>query len=276
MTQRMPNKITGANSRPASQFVSRGLRCRALVVGSHGRYHGGAAVAQFCRWTMNRFATILLLTVSVFLAGCSKPDVKFSDLSPATTATIAGDTVTIHLGSDLTASACWTRPKTRVEGQTVYVVGYCTLREQSREVVVRLPASISSQSVAVVWVDPEVMDDTIGVPYADIIVDVFADLGIPAQCALPSVAVAVLTPSPQPVTQLLPAPAPIPLELPALPTPAPALLSSTPVQSPAPAAARAQKPKKAKVANTTADQDTFAEPARAMPSGGTVFDDLFA
>jgi hypothetical protein len=44
-----PNKITGANSRPDSQFESRGLRRRALVVGSHGRYHGGAAVAQFCR-----------------------------------------------------------------------------------------------------------------------------------------------------------------------------------------------------------------------------------
>jgi hypothetical protein len=42
-----PNKVTGANSRPASQFESRGLRRRALVVESHGRYHGGAAVAQF-------------------------------------------------------------------------------------------------------------------------------------------------------------------------------------------------------------------------------------
>jgi hypothetical protein len=52
------------------------------------------------RWTtvrMKRFTTILLLTASVFLAGCSKPDVKYSDLSPATTATISGDTVTIHL-----------------------------------------------------------------------------------------------------------------------------------------------------------------------------------
>jgi hypothetical protein len=45
-----PNKITGANSHPASQFESRGLRRRALVVESHGRYHGGAAVAQFWRW----------------------------------------------------------------------------------------------------------------------------------------------------------------------------------------------------------------------------------
>jgi len=45
-----PNKVTGANSRPASQFESQGLRRRALVVERHRRYHGGAAVAQFCRW----------------------------------------------------------------------------------------------------------------------------------------------------------------------------------------------------------------------------------
>ena len=44
------NKVTGANSRPASQFDSRGLRRRALVVERRGRYYGGAAVAQFCRW----------------------------------------------------------------------------------------------------------------------------------------------------------------------------------------------------------------------------------
>ncbi len=102
---------------------------------------------------MKHFTIILLLSFSVFLTGCSKPDVKYSDLRPATTATVSGDTVTIHLGSDLTASACWTIPKARVDGQTVYVVGYRTLREQSREFVVRLPAS--SQSVTVVWVDPD-------------------------------------------------------------------------------------------------------------------------
>jgi hypothetical protein len=49
-----PNKITGANSCPALQFQSRGLSRCALVVGSHGRYHGGAAVAQFCRSTLKR------------------------------------------------------------------------------------------------------------------------------------------------------------------------------------------------------------------------------
>jgi len=104
---------------------------------------------------MNRFAAILLLFLSVFLAGCAKPDVKYSDFRPATTASAAGDTVTIRLGSDLTASACWTRPKARVDGQTVYIVGNRTMRKQSREFVVRLPVSVSSQPVVVVWVDPD-------------------------------------------------------------------------------------------------------------------------
>ena len=48
---RMPNKVTGANSRPASQFQSQGLRRCVLVADSRERYHGGASVAQFGRWT---------------------------------------------------------------------------------------------------------------------------------------------------------------------------------------------------------------------------------
>lgn len=104
---------------------------------------------------MNRFATILLLIFNVFLAGCAKPDVKYSDLRPAITASVSGGTVTIHLGSDITASACWTRPKAKVDGQTVYVVGYRTMREQNREFIVQLPVSVNAQSVTVVWLDPD-------------------------------------------------------------------------------------------------------------------------
>jgi hypothetical protein len=44
------NKSVEPNRRPASQFESRGLWRCAPVVESHGRYHGGAAVAQFCRY----------------------------------------------------------------------------------------------------------------------------------------------------------------------------------------------------------------------------------
>jgi hypothetical protein len=63
--------------------------------------------------------------------------------------------VTIHLGSNLTASASWTRPKVRVEGETIYIVGYLSFREQSREFVVRLPISGGSRSVKIVWIDPD-------------------------------------------------------------------------------------------------------------------------
>jgi len=41
-----PNKVTGANNRLASQFESRELRQRALIIRGHGRYQVGAAVAQ--------------------------------------------------------------------------------------------------------------------------------------------------------------------------------------------------------------------------------------
>ena len=104
---------------------------------------------------VNRIATVLLLALSVLLSGCAKPDVKYSDLRPATTATISGSTVTIHLGSDMLASACWTRPKAKVEGQTVYVVGYRTMQEQSREFTLQLPASANPPSFSIVWVDPD-------------------------------------------------------------------------------------------------------------------------
>ena len=100
-------------------------------------------------------AASFLFLLAVLFAGCAAPDVRYADLEPATTATVAGDTVTVHLGSDLKASACWTRPKARVEGRTVYLVGYRTMREQSRTFVVWLPASTSSQSVSVIWLDPD-------------------------------------------------------------------------------------------------------------------------
>ena len=104
---------------------------------------------------MKRIAASLALALSVFLAGCATPDVKYSDLQPPTCATVAGDTVTVHLGSDLLASACWTKPKARVEDRTVYVAGCRTMREQSRDFVVRLPASTNSGPVSVFWVNPD-------------------------------------------------------------------------------------------------------------------------
>lgn len=114
------------------------------------------APAWCCRLLpLNRITVCMLTALSLLLAGCAKPDVKYSDLQPPTTATVAGDTVTLHLGSDLTASACWTKPTAKVKDDTVYVVGYRTLREQSREFVVRLPGSTKAGPVSVFWVNPD-------------------------------------------------------------------------------------------------------------------------
>src|SRR5437660_10695640 len=104
---------------------------------------------------MNQFAFFFPLMLTVLLAGCATPNVKDSDLQPATTATVSGDTVTVHIGSDLMNSACYPRPKARVEGKTVYIGAHRTLGEQSREFVVRLTTSANSQPVSVVWVDPD-------------------------------------------------------------------------------------------------------------------------
>jgi hypothetical protein len=105
---------------------------------------------------MNKAAGLSILTMTVLLAGCTSPDVKYSELQPPTTATVAGDIVTVHLGSDLVASACWTKPKARIQGRTVYIVGYRTLRERGHDFVIRLPATpAGSEPVSVFWIDPD-------------------------------------------------------------------------------------------------------------------------
>jgi hypothetical protein len=103
-----------------------------------------------------KIAAILLLSWCALLSGCAQPNVKYEELRPATTATVSGSTVVIHLGSDLQNSACWTIPKVRVAGRTVvYVSGYRSMHEQSREFAIQLPPAEGSQQVKVVWVDPD-------------------------------------------------------------------------------------------------------------------------
>ncbi len=66
----MPNKFTGANSRPALRFERCGLRRRALVVESHRRHHAGAAgrsvlsLGVMRSTLMNHSATILPFSVT--------------------------------------------------------------------------------------------------------------------------------------------------------------------------------------------------------------------
>lgn len=104
---------------------------------------------------MTRFTAFLLPSLCVLLAACASPDVRYSDLDPGTTVSFSADAVTLHLGHDHTASACWTRPKARTDGQTVYVTGHRTLREQSRTLVVPLPSSSRNHAVSVVWINPD-------------------------------------------------------------------------------------------------------------------------
>jgi len=113
---------------------------------------------------MKQIAVAFLLMLTVLLVGCGTPNVKYSDLRPATIATVSGDTVTVQLGGDVMNSACYPRPKARVEGRTAYITAHRTMREQSREFVVRLPVSASSQPVSVVWVDPD--GNQVAVPIA--------------------------------------------------------------------------------------------------------------
>ena len=112
---------------------------------------------------MKRFATILILVASVFLTGCHKPEVKFTDMRPTPTATISTNSVTVHLGGAWLTSAYWVHPKSKIKEQTVYVYGYYTLKEMSHEYVIKLPSLVSTQTVSVVWLNPD--GSTVPIPF---------------------------------------------------------------------------------------------------------------
>jgi hypothetical protein len=104
---------------------------------------------------MSRFVTILAAIAGMSLSTCSTPNVKHSDLRPPATASVSADTLTVHVGGDLINSACFTKLTARFEGQTCFIVGYRALQEQTRDLTISLPLSVSSKSVAVVWIDPD-------------------------------------------------------------------------------------------------------------------------
>jgi|SRR3989442_8089045 len=107
---------------------------------------------------MKHSNAILIAMMSLLLAGCRSPEVAFKDMEPTPTASVSGSTLTVHIGVDtnIPSSVVWVRPKAKVDGQTVLVTGSLSfLREQNRQFVFRLPASVSSQSVGVVWVNPD-------------------------------------------------------------------------------------------------------------------------
>lgn len=100
---------------------------------------------------------ILILAFSVILTGCHKTGVKYTDMRTAPTATISKDVVTVALPSSFLGSNTWVQAKSRFEGQTLCVSGYRTTSEPEvdHEYVVKLPDSVSSQTVTVIWIDPD-------------------------------------------------------------------------------------------------------------------------
>jgi len=107
---------------------------------------------------MNRLHAVQFLIAGMFLLGCRGPAVAFRDMEPAPTASVAGNILTVHIGviTNIPVSEVWVHPKGKVEDHVVYVSGFQRLyREQSREFRIRLPASLRSQLVTVVWHDPD-------------------------------------------------------------------------------------------------------------------------
>ena len=107
---------------------------------------------------MNRVVAISFAVFGLALAGCGSPKVTFTDMAPVPTASLAGRLLTIRVGVDtnIPSSEVWVRIKARVKDNTVYLAGYPSYyREQSREYSVRLPASVESKPVAVVWLNPD-------------------------------------------------------------------------------------------------------------------------
>lgn len=95
------------------------------------------------------------LAICLAFASCTSSRLKYDVLSPATFATIARDTATIHLGSNLTASACWTHVKSRLDGNTLAIWGYPTLHQTSQSLVIKLPPAVNPRSVSIVWINPD-------------------------------------------------------------------------------------------------------------------------
>ena len=129
---------------------------------SNLRSHSPVGVAQL--WIvrptthMRHSITIPFLIVCSFLVGCRGPQVAFRDMDPKPTASVSGDTLTVHLGviTNIPVSEVWIGHKARIAGQTVSITGYQSFyHEQSREFAVRLPTSVSPQAVSVFWVDPD-------------------------------------------------------------------------------------------------------------------------
>ncbi|MDB6117760.1 MAG: hypothetical protein JWO08_1541 [Verrucomicrobiaceae bacterium] len=103
---------------------------------------------------MNTSRHLLILASILTLGACTIPQVKYSDMNPYAYATASGAGLTVHLGSEQSRKAGWVVTNTKVEGRVVYLRGYRSYAQESRDVQVALPAGVDARSVSVIWVNP--------------------------------------------------------------------------------------------------------------------------
>ena len=108
--------------------------------------------------SFSSIASLCCAALGLVLTGCCGPEVAFSDLDPKPTASLAGRSLTIRIGVDtnIPSSEVWVRVKARIKDGTVNLAGHAVyLREQPKSYTLHLPASLESQSVSVIWVNPD-------------------------------------------------------------------------------------------------------------------------
>ena len=101
---------------------------------------------------------ISVVAFGLALTGCRSPQVAFTDLDPRPAASIADRSLAVRIGVDtnIPSSEVWVRVKAQVKDGTVYLTGYPSYyRAQSRVYSVKVPASVNSEALAVVWVNPD-------------------------------------------------------------------------------------------------------------------------
>jgi hypothetical protein len=103
---------------------------------------------------MKKFIYVMIAGLLILLTGCEGSGVKYSDICPAPTAFVSGDSLIINVGILRNAKNSWARLEMKVEGEKVCIYGYRTSEKQVSDFTFKLPASVNPQTVPVVWVNP--------------------------------------------------------------------------------------------------------------------------
>ncbi len=100
------------------------------------------------------FIYIIIAGMLILLSGCEDTGVRYSDLCPAPTAFVSGDSLIINVGSLRKAKGSWARLEMKTEGEKICIYGYRTSEKQVSDFTFKLPASVDPQTVPVVWINP--------------------------------------------------------------------------------------------------------------------------